>query len=597
MNPDPQPAADARPLADPEASLQRYMHQRFLDMFIGQSKRAQWGQGAAAVVIALMWLEAQGGLLPIAWLGLALAVQVFRALNTETYLHHINAERSTQRVRWMLLASGLVQALSVLALSTLGEEAQIALTIILMVLSIGAVITTMGYREVFLAYSGPLILALAGENLIDALFMTPDHRLALIGLAVLELVFLAFLRGVGRQQFEIFEQSCRDRFAETQMNLRLQQALGEANEANLAKTQFLAAASHDLRQPIHSMTVLVAALGLRPLDPKTQEIVKLLGNVNQTLSNQLGVLLDLSRLDAGAMKLNLGPHRLDELLQGHLDTLEPVARSRGLTLGVDITAAPTVVTDPVQLLRLVGNLTDNAMKYNRQGGRIDVRLWQEGDQVRLAIRDTGIGIAQEDLDRVFAEFYQVGNVERDRNKGLGLGLSIVKRLGKLLNVRYQLDSKLGEGTTFTLSLAAVDTPPLSASPEAPPEVSLQGLQVLVVDDEAPIREGMRLLLEQLGCSVRVADGTAAALAQLSHAPVDVVLSDLRLREGDDGLKTIAAVQRVRPGVRVAIITGDTHPERLRLVEDAGLTLLHKPISLDTLTDFLRLPRTERGSNP
>jgi len=243
----------------------------------------------------------------------------------------------------------------------------------------------------------------------------------------------------------VFEESCRFRYGEQESNRELTRALERLNEASRAKTQFLAAASHDLRQPFHSLNVLVAALQLRPLDERSREIAGLLDAVNQSMSKQLDGLLDISRLDAGTVQPTLAPLRLDDFVAAHHATLTPLARDRGQRLVLDAAAGITVVSDGALLMRVLSNLTDNALKFTPAGGIVTLSLRRDGDAAVLSVADSGIGIASAEHERVFREFYQVSNVERDRSKGLGLGLSIVQRLCALLGVTLQLDSQPGRG--------------------------------------------------------------------------------------------------------------------------------------------------------
>lgn len=355
--------------------------------------------------------------------------------------------------------------------------------------------------------------------------------------------------------------------------------------ANRAKTQFLAAASHDLRQPIHSMNVLVAALSLRELDAPAREIVGLLGTVNQLLSQQLDTLLDMSKLDAGVVRADSAVHCLGQLVQVYHGATLLTAQERGLKLEVELYDDIFVATDSSLLTRALSNLTDNALKYTPRGGTIRLLVRREGDDAVLQVADNGIGIAADEQERVFGEFYQVGNVERDRQKGLGLGLSIVRRLCALLGVRLKLESRPGVGTTVTLRLATVDPSGQVALAHAPRRAA-PGLRVLVVDDEALVRDSMRLLLAELGCSVHLADGPAAAGQVASEHRLDLVLSDLRLRNGQTGLDALRLVRASQPAVAAILITGDTAPERIRDAQDEGVPLLFKPVTLDKLLSVL-----------
>jgi CheY-like chemotaxis protein/nitrogen-specific signal transduction histidine kinase len=408
---------------------------------------------------------------------------------------------------------------------------------------------------------------------------------------MLVLIYLAFLVGVAKQQAAVFEDSCRIRFAEKKLNAQLQRALENESEAHRAKTHFLAAASHDLRQPIHSMNVLVAALSMRPLDERGQQITQLLANVNKTLAAQLDALLDISRLDAGTVEVAHRLQHLDRLVTEHFQLMENAARDRGLRCSLQVDGPVPVWTDPGLLLRVISNLTDNAIKYNRQEGEVRLRVWREGDQACLSVADTGIGIAQAEQPKVFREFYQVDNVERDRTKGLGLGLSIVQRLSALLDIQVALASTAGQGTEITLRMplaarAGAPGAPAATTGEGSAGQAPSGLRVLVVDDDAQVRQSMELLLTEVGCQVYLATGTAQACEIARRHTLDVLLSDMRLLAGDDGLKVLQSVRALQPGLPAVLITGETGPEQLRLAQGAGVPLLHKPVDLDALRSVL-----------
>lgn len=284
--------------------------------------------------------------------------------------------------------------------------------------------------------------------------------------------------------------------------------------------------------------------------------------------------------------------QLDRLAGEQLQLLESAAQERGVRCVLEASEPVTVWTDPGLLLRIVSNLTDNALKYNRPAGEVRLKVWQDEDHACLSVSDTGIGIAQVEQAKVFQEFYQVDNVERDRTKGLGLGLSIVQRLAALLDIEVRMRSTPGEGTEITLRMplapqdAGIETS-ASTTPETGPQLALlQGLRVLVVDDDSQVRQSMDMLLTEVGCRVFLASGSAAAQEIARHQTLDVLLTDMRLQAGDDGLQVLQAVRALQPQLRAALVTGDTAPERLRQAQGAGVPLLHKPVSLAMLQRVL-----------
>ena len=586
--------APANPLA-PEA----YAHGRFVDMFLAQNRRAQLGLLLAAGLVAWLCWGATGSWLAWAWLGLAISITCLRYLYTETWVRAApTAEARTQRIVTVLVVNGLLMAAPLVGFERLSQVERAALSIILLATATASVATTSGFRSVFVAYTAPMLLPLA---LAWALVAQLDGSGAELGLAGLVVFFQLFLISVGQQAAAMFKEATQFRFGEQALNRQLALALEEAGEANRAKTQFLAAASHDLRQPIHSMNVLVAALGLRQLPPEARGIVDLLGTVNQSLSRQLETLLDMSKLDAGVVGVERSRLALAALLRSHHAATAPVAAELGLSLVLDLRPDADTLhadTDGTLLLRVLSNLTDNALKFTPAGGSVHLVLRREGDRALLQVRDSGIGIPANEQTRVFREFYQVGNVERDRLKGLGLGLSIVQRLCRLLGVELTLASTRGLGTEVGLRLplceADAETAGASALP-SPARSVAPGLHVLVVDDEALVRQSMALLLQGLGCVVRLADTVEDAAALAAAGPVELVLCDLRLRGGDTGLDAIAAVRRHRPAAQAVLITGDIAPDRMQEARAAGIPLLYKPVQLSTLLDVLPASRPAAAS--
>src|SRR5690606_34967462 len=235
------------------------------------------------------------------------------------------------------------------------------------------------------------------------------------------------------------------------------------------------------------------------------------------------------------------------LLERICRELEPAARAKGIALELRREGDGFVETDPLLFERVLRNLLDNAVKYT-DVGRVIVSARREGEHLAVAVADTGRGIPPEEQARVFEEFYQLDNPERDRTKGLGLGLAIVRRLADLLQMRLDMSSAPGEGTTFRLALRAARPGAGALGTPAEEARLLRPLHVLVVDDEAGIRLGMKTLLEAMDCRTTLADGTAQALAAAEADRPDIVLSDLRLRGSENGIETVRAIRRLYPGM-------------------------------------------------
>jgi len=358
-------------------------------------------------------------------------------------------------------------------------------------------------------------------------------------------------------------------------------ALNDTKNAGQTKIRFLAAASHDLRQPIHTLTLLIAALGLRPLDNKAREIASSMANATATLAEQLDALLDISKLDAGVLAVTKSDFSLFNLLTNLQGEISTFAAGRSIQVELNCPREANVRSDRVLLERIIRNLVTNAISHNFDCTlRLNVEKREQSWQ--LSISDSGKGVAEQEHSRIFEEFYQLDNPERDRSRGLGLGLAIVRRLESLLELNMTFSSSPGEGTRFGFTLPHGNSSESAQKATNKADETLAGLTVLVVDDEAAVRDSMQILLEELGCTVMTADGTESALALARHNEPDTALVDFRLRGEDDGLNCISQLRQLQPTLPAILVTGETAKERLREAASAGVEVLNKPLMLETL---------------
>ncbi len=418
---------------------------------------------------------------------------------------------------------------------------------------------------------------------------------------VAELVagFNAMLAEIEQRNWELdehrreLEQRVAERTAALdQANFSLLAQKRRAEEANQAKSRFLAAASHDLRQPMHALSLLVLALGdnLREHGEagerwtETQRLAGLIESSVRNMGNLLNDLLDLSRLEAGVIVPHPVCTPVDQLLGRLHARFLPLALKKGLRMRF-VPGHMEVETDPVLLDRILSNLIDNAIRYTDSGG-ILVGTRRRAGGARIEVVDSGIGIPEAMLERIFEEYFQLGNPERGRDKGQGLGLSIVKRLADLLGCRISVRSRPGRGTHFSLELppcaAAAPAPAPARSEHAAEPAALPGRDglVLLVEDDAVIVQAMRALFAQWGVPLITASGAEEALRALDAAgrTPALVLSDYRLPGGRDGIEVVARL-RARYGgdLPAMLVSGDTGEEAMRAVAASGLTLLHKPL--------------------
>jgi signal transduction histidine kinase/CheY-like chemotaxis protein len=386
---------------------------------------------------------------------------------------------------------------------------------------------------------------------------------------------------------------------------RLDEVNSALEAANLAKTRFLAAASHDLRQPVQALALNMAALEQEDVTPAQGQLVQRMGRSLQALGQMFDVLLDISRLDAGIVPVAAQPLDLRPLLLRLHDEVSATAAARGLQLRLHLprrmaaASAPLLTqTDPVLLERCLRNLLDNALKYTPQGTvLLALRPAQRGSAWGLQVWDTGIGMTPEVQARVFDEFYQAHNPERDRARGLGLGLAIVQRLAQLLGHGLELRSRAGRGTRLQLTLPRAAAASVAAAAQASSIAPAAPCMCLVVmDDDADVREGLVAVLERWGHTVV---SGADHLAVLQHwreggrPMVQAIVSDLRLRGSLTGVQAVAALRQAWSDRRTAalpvpalVITGDVAPERLQLLRDSGLPWLPKPVMPMRLRSWL-----------
>ena len=570
------------------------VQQRLLEMLAEQSRRVPIAVGCLLVVVAFMAAQRMPAWVPGLWLVAAIAMRLVR----RQWLGRLPAQSQVptrDRLRTAVFLScmnGCLHGLMLASFPVLSDAERSFVTLLVLGLCTGAVGTTAGHRSVYLAY-----LVTAAGTLPFWWLVNPGGQGAgwtSVSLSVLSALYLWLLIGLADNAWRNFSESVQMRFQDRELASQLREALAQATQANQAKTRFLAAASHDLRQPLHTIGLLVAALSLRPIEGRDREVVDLLSQVTVALSEQLDQLLDISKLDAGIVEPDKKIVDLGEMLRMHHAEMRAAIEEKGLRAIVDAPTGVRAWTDPALVLRVLRNLTENAIKFTPRG-HIALRLRVEEGIGRISVEDTGRGIPSAEQAMVFEEFYQVDNPERDRTKGLGLGLSIVRRLCTLLGISLDLQSAPGQGTTMVLQV------PLETFGVAPPTQqpllrtqSFAGLTVLVIDDERSVRMGMRVLLEELGCRYLEASSIEEATREAIAARPDVILADMRLRNEETGIAAIASIVAAIGGTPAVLISGDTAPDRLQEANRAGIKLLHKPVSLPTLQAELGRILEEKG---
>src|SRR5262245_47739074 len=363
----------------------------------------------------------------------------------------------------------------------------------------------------------------------------------------------------------------------------IQEKSRQLAEASQHKSRFLAAASHDLRQPMHALGMFVAQLRSHMTSAEGSRLVDRIDDAITGMNEMFNALLDITKLDSGALTPTIAEFPIAELLGRIGSAFAPVAKEKGLSL-VLVASSAWVRSDPVLLERIVLNLVSNALRYTNAGG-IVVGCRHRGAKLRIEVWDTGPGIPSEQHRKIFSEFYRLAGAAKVNQAGLGLGLAIVDRLCTLLDHPIELTSTLGKGSRF-----AVTVPTAAARVTARPKIEppsqgtldvARGKLVVVIDNDARVLEGMGGLLSNWGCRVVTAATPEAALTDVSRigrgARPDLIISDYHLDGGQSGITAIAKLREAYGVVPALVMSGDTAPERLREARESGHYLLHKPV--------------------
>ncbi|AXK56825.1 MULTISPECIES: PAS domain-containing hybrid sensor histidine kinase/response regulator [Pseudomonas] len=359
----------------------------------------------------------------------------------------------------------------------------------------------------------------------------------------------------------------------------LRDARDAAEAANRSKDKYLAAASHDLLQPLNAARLLISTLRERRLPAAEQLLVERTHQALEGAEDLLTDLLDISKLDQAAVKPDPAVYRLDELLAPLVSEFQSVAEAAGLELRVRF-GDFALFTDLRLMTRILRNFLSNACRYTERGS-ILLAARRRGDQLRLEVWDTGRGIAADRLDSIFLEFNQLDVGRAADRKGVGLGLAIVERIAKILGYRVQVQSRPGRGSRFSIEVPLADRVPLPISLQAPQPGTgnpLPGRRLLVLDNELSILESMAALLGQWGCEVLTATDQAAALAVLQGRAPELILADFHLDHGVTGCQVVQQLrEHFQQPLPAVIITADRSDQCRRALQQLGAPLLNKPL--------------------
>ncbi|HEY8507526.1 MAG TPA: PAS domain S-box protein [Steroidobacteraceae bacterium] len=399
------------------------------------------------------------------------------------------------------------------------------------------------------------------------------------------------LSPIRQEECVLIAAAIRDVTAHKQAEKALKEAREAAERANTAKSRFLATASHDLRQPLQTLGLLNGTLRRMVRDPDCIEALAQQEQAINAMSRLLNALLDVSKLESGAIKPDVTDFQVATLFDELRAEFAGLASSKGLQLQVDRTAE-CARSDPALVGQVLRNLISNAIKYTHSG-YVQLRCLRRQQALAIEVLDTGIGIAADQIPLIYEEFYQVARPNQSRD-GYGLGLSIVQRIVKLLELKIDVRSEVGKGSVFTLTLpcatssAAQETQTETAAP-VPAAQSAATRHVLLVEDDPGVRNATRMLLKVEGYSVSTAASFDEALAQArGNQAIDLLITDYHLNDGKTGKEVISAVREiVGRDLNAILITGDTSLAIREMRCDAHLRLASKPINSDELLALVK----------
>jgi len=568
-----------------------------LTHFLQQLPMILFGQILSATVVAYLITGRVSATIVTAWISVfALIVAARVGMYFYQVIHPNTFENRVRRVFWHTVGAGLLGlmwgGMAFMLIDRNNDTFSFIIVMVLLGLVASSVASTANLRSVFLVFG---IFTLTPAVIKFYLLGGPHYTF----LAFLILFFLfiisQFEKGIHRalsdsirlrfNNVKLIENLTQEKLRAEESQRKVEKALINAEQANMAKSQFLAAASHDLRQPLHALRLLSTTLETTELDDQQSPLVDNISSSVHSLEELFNSLLDISKLDAGTQSVEKSTVYLSDVFENVQRNHAGIAVVHGLQLTVEETNI-LVKTDIILLERLLANLVSNAIRYT-PSGTVTLSAEQKQDKCIIQVTDTGVGIDVTDQSRIFEEFVQLDNPERDRTKGIGLGLAIVKRTADLLDLPLTLKSTVNEGSTFSIEVPVGKTADLNVV--AFPNEENQG-------DSA--RTALDGLLDSWGCvGLLASNGNEAerVIREIDTFP-DAIIADLRLRDNETGVDVIQRVNdKFGSSCPVLIMTGDIAPNRLREIQDAEYPIFHKPCDPQALRSFLS--DITRRSNP
>jgi signal transduction histidine kinase/CheY-like chemotaxis protein len=548
---------------------------------------------AGAVVALCVWLLFYWhGRTPwvLAWAAAIHAAQagwwaVLRGLRRDV-AGTVAAEVWLGRYRLALFVVALTWGISPLMLLAPDELASAAfLVVVLLAVAVGGVGAIAADRACVYLWLLPIATPLP-------LLLAWHGGTVYLALAVVVVAFAALQLRLVLAHHRLLSATLRAQVENAALVERLHRQMELTAQASRDKSRFLASASHDLRQPLHALSFFGATLERRMAGSIDQPLIYNMMRSIEALDKSFGAILDISKLDAGAVEPHVQSFPIRDLFRRLQMSFAGQAEEAGLQLRF-LPGGKVVTSDPQLLERILGNLVQNGLRYCRPGNGVLVVARRRRDGVSIEVWDGGIGIAEAELPKIFDEFYQVANPQRDRSKGLGMGLAIVKRLSALLGHELSVRSRPGLGSVFRIWVARVHAEQMdefAVAAETLPGALDEARTVLLLDDEEAIRTSVGELLAEWGYEVIAASTIEDAIgaARRRHGAIDIVVSDLRLRGGEDGLRAIEQIRQACGfDVPALLVTGDTAPDQVLRVHESGHIVLYKPVQPKELLAILK----------
>jgi signal transduction histidine kinase/CheY-like chemotaxis protein len=561
--------------------------------------------GQALLVVLFAWL--MWNVLPhrtlMVWMLVSYALYLADMLVWLKYRDRLDTVQHCRRwhLRFSLFtaAGGLVWGSTALWLFPADAEHQALLIMVILGLAAASVTTNPSYPSSFYLYALCVVVPLI---LRFALGMDSAHW----PMAGILSLYLAVVLKAGGELGGSFRMALKQRHENmalveqlTEQRVLAERLRQQAETASREKSRFLATASHDLRQPLQALTLFSEALKGSASDEGTRNLAVQIESSVHALGGMFSELLDLSRLEAGMMPVNLKHFALQPLVDRLYVNFAPLAHAKGLcveipacddALSLNSGLDAVVYSDPFLLERILRNLLSNAIRYT-DAGKVTLRCQNSGDAMRLEVMDTGVGIRSEALPHIFDEYYQEDNPHRDRRRGLGLGLAIVRRMEKMLGYHIEVTSSLGKGSSFSFSVPHGDVEQQILTFEVTQSLhDLSGIVVALVEDDPDIRQITVELMEQWGCRVFAGELPGEVMRELDAHSMrpDLLVCDYRLPQGVSAIHALNLMREQWGDIPSMVVTGDTAPETLQEISTCGAMLLHKPITSARLRSLMHI---------